>query len=194
MVSHSKAFCRLVIIAISVACLVFALSGCEDSDLPTQRESDCPRVPPPPLDTTAAGLLGITLRAETECKFRIDLGESDRLRWCNFVMQKRNAYVRMKIWINEDGKVTRIFDTRDGGKPAYLRELRNSVTDWVYRGGCLYGELRLMFIGAGSKLYVDRDSLMIVPGYEWCDIVRGLRLDAIWRGCDFNAVDSTFNW
>ncbi len=175
-------------------CLILTAWGCGEIERPTQVPSDCPPVPPTVTDYAAAGLTGIKLKVETECVFQIDLGASDRLRWDEFVGQNRMAYVRMRIWISKGGRVDRVYDERDGGQSRHLTPLRNTVGQWVYKGECLFGELRLMFIGDDSKLYIDCSQLQIATGYENCNIRRNLRLHAIYMGSSFEAKDSSFNW
>lgn len=175
-------------------CMILSIWGCAETELPTQVPSDCPMGPTTMTDYAAAGLKGIKLKVDTECKFQIDLGASDRLRWDRFVGRNRNVYVRMRIWIDQDGRVVRIYDEKHGGQRTHLNELRKTVGKWVYKGGCFYGELRLMFVGADSKLYIDRSDLKITPGYERCNLRRNLRLHAIYKGSRFEAEETKLSW
>lgn len=186
---------HVAIVALVGVCLILSVWGCADREPPTKQvQSDCPPPPPPVTSYPAAGLLGIKLKVDTECKFQIDLGASDRLMWDEFVGRNRNVYVRMKIWIGQDGLVKRIYDQKHGGQRTHLNELRETVWKWVYRENCFYGELRLMFVGKGSRLYIDRSDLQISPGYEYCNLRRNMRLHAIYKGSGFRAVDTTLSW
>ena len=167
--------------------------GCGERDLGNKLLSDCGERDTSRIDLKTAGLEGIKLRVEAWCVFQIDMSASTPLRWCRFVQRFPTAYVRMKVKINETGRVIAIFGKKDGGQPAALEQIVKAVKGWKYEGGCLEGDIYMEFNAAMSRLTFDDSRMTIVPGYEHCDIIRN-RMHAVWRQCNFGAFRRALEW
>ena len=174
-------------------CLALVFPGCGDEERAARLLSDCVDRDTSIVDFATAGLNGIKLKVETRCVFQIDMSTSTPLRWCRFVQRFPTAYVRMKVKIDETGKVVDIFGKKDGGQPAALEQIVRAVKGWKYEGGCLEGAIYMEFNAAMSRLTFDDSRLTIVPGYEHCDISR-YRIHRVWQGCNFGAFRRALEW
>ena len=167
--------------------------GCGERDLGNKLLSDCVEIPPDSLDVPTAGLIGVRLTVETRCVFQIDMSSSRPLRWCRFVLKFPTAYVRMKVTIDETGRVASIFDTKDDGQPAALEQIRRAVREWKYEGGCLEGDIYMEFNASMSRLTFDDSRMRKVPGYEHCDIIQN-RMHAVRRQCNLGVFRRALDW
>lgn len=185
---------HLMVLAMLVGvCLALMFPGCGDEERAARLLSDCVDQDTSPVDFETAGLYGIRLKVETRCVFQIDMSTSTHLYWCRFVQRFPTAYVRMKVKIDETGRVIDIYGRRDGGQPVALEQIVRAVRGWSYEGGCLEGDIYMEFNAAMSRLTFDDSRLTIVPGYERCEISRN-RMHRVWKGCNFGAFRRALEW
>jgi len=194
MVATNPALYRFAVAGLLAACVTLASLSCEKGPLLPRLLSDCVDTGSTETDFRTSGMHGIKLTVDTRCVFQIDESSSSMLWWCPFVQRFPRAYVRMKVKIDESGRVASIFDKKDGGDPGALAEIHKAVSGWHWEGGCLVGDLYLEFNAAQSRLNYDDTRLVIAKGFEHCEIIRDKRLHMVQQSCNFGALRRSLDW
>lgn len=165
---------RLTALTLSAVMVLSVLlgAGCEEDTPPTAvpTEQGCPRPIADTISVPAPGLVGIVLTPGAELTFQIDLRRSRSLVWDSLRTNFHDAYVDMRVMIDEEGRVTEYEVLDEEGQPGATEEIWEAVSTWRFSGGCYMGSLRYIFNVSSSEIIIYRAGLRRVPGYENCEI------------------------
>jgi len=173
--------------------MALTLWNCEKTEETAIFLSDCIDTGHTDIDQPTGGLRGVILEVDTMLIFQIDLPSSARLYWGKFKKKFKNAQVKIKVTIDSTGQVVDVYCGKDGGLPAALQQVRDSVWGWKFEGGCFKGDIYFEFNAKGSFLYIDDSRLDTVQAYKHCEIKRK-RLHAVYKSPGFRVFGKSFDW
>lgn len=152
--------------------IVIVGGGCEDQSAPTgiPSEQGCPRPVADTVSVPAPGLAGIVLSPGAELVFQIDGRRSQSLIWDSLRTNFHDAYVDMRVTIDEEGRVIEYELIDEEGQPGATEEIWEAISTWRFSGGCYMGNLRYIFNVSSSEIIIYRAGLRRAPGYEHCEI------------------------